>query len=435
VYWNPFVEKMSEKELKELQLRKIRQTVELAYRYSPFYRELYKKAGVKPDDIKTLDDVGKLPFVKKQDLRDNYPFGLFAVPLSQIVRLHASSGTTGKPTVTGYTQGDLELWTESLVRGLYSAGVRKEDIIQVAYGYGLFTGGLGFHYACEKLGATVVPISSGNTQRQLDLMRDFGSTVFCCTPSYMVYVAEYAEKAGLSIQNDTKLRMGFFGAEPWSEETRKRIEDKTGISAINVYGTSEIGGPVVTECSAKAGIHFWGDIYYIEIINPETGERLEDGEKGELVVTVLGKEGMPMIRWRTGDITSIIPEKCDCGRGHPRIDRIMGRSDDMFVIRGVNVFPSQVEYALMLLPEVAEHYQIILERDEKGVDSMKVQVEINPEFAEQLKDDEKVKQLSAKVSEHLRTHLNVRAEVEILEPESLPRFEGKAKRVQDKRKL
>ncbi len=435
MYWNPFAEKMSERELQEYQLKKLRQTVEIAYRYSPFYRELYKKENIEPSDIKSLDDITKFPFVKKQDLRDNYPFGLFAIPLSQIVRLHASSGTTGKPTVTGYTEGDLELWTESLTRGLYSAGVRKEDVMQIAYGYGLFTGGLGFHYAGEKIGATVVPISSGNTQRQLDLMRDFGSTVFACTPSYMIYIAEYAEKAGLSIQGDTKLKIGFFGAEPWSEETRKRIEDKTGIEAINVYGTSEIGGPVVTECYAKSGIHFWGDIYIIEIINPETGEQLEPGEKGELVVTVLGKEGMPMIRWRTGDITAMIAEKCECGRAHPRIDRIMGRSDDMFVIRGVNVFPSQVEYALMLLPEVAEHYQIILERDEKGIDSMIVQVEINPDYSKDYSSQDRLRELESRVAEHLRTHLNVRPRVEILEPETLPRFEGKAKRVQDKRRL
>lgn len=435
MYWNPFIEKISEKELEELQLRKLKQTVEVAYKYSPFYRELYKREKVDPSDIKSLEDLEKLPFVKKQDLRDNYPFGFFTVPLSQIVRLHASSGTTGKPTVTGYTQADLELWTESLARGLFSAGVRSDDVMQVAYGYGLFTGGLGFHYAGEKIGATTVPISSGNTQRQLDLMRDFGSTVFTCTPSYMLYITEFAEKIGLTIQDDTKLRMGFFGAEPWSEETKRRIEDKTGIDAINVYGTSEIGGPVVTECQEKAGIHFWGDIYIIETINPETGERLGEGEKGELVVTVLGKEGMPMIRWRTGDITAIIWEKCACGRTHPRIERIIGRSDDMFVIRGVNVFPSQIEYALMLLPEVAEHYQIVLERDEAGVDTMTVQVEINPAVKDQYFAQGKVGELEKRVAEHLRNHLNVRPKVEVLEPESLPRFEGKAKRVIDKRKL
>ncbi len=431
MYWNPVVEKMSKSELKELQERKLRQTVEFAYRYSEFYRKLYDQAGVKPDDIKSLEDLEKLPFVKKQDLRDNYPYGMFAVPLKDVVRIHASSGTTGKPTVTGYTYSDLELWTESLARGLYAAGVRKEDIVQNAYGYGLFTGGLGFHYAAEKIGATVIPASSGNTQRQIELMRDLGTTVICCTPSYMVYLAEYAEKMGVSLQNDTKLRMGFFGAEPWSEETRKRIEEKTGIDAINVYGTSEISGPVVTECHEKAGIHFWSDIFIIEVIDPETGERLGEGEKGELVVTVLGKEALPMIRWRTGDITAIIEEKCNCGRWHPRIERIVGRADDMFIVRGVNVFPSQVEYALMQVKEVSEHYQIVLERDEAGLDMMTVLVEINPEY----KDKVSYETVQKKVTETLKSYLNVTPKVEVVEPETLPRFEGKAKRVIDKRKV
>ena len=431
MYWNPVVEKMSKGELQELQEKKLRQTVEFAYRYSEFYRKLYDQAGVKPEDIKSLEDLEKLPFVKKQDLRDNYPFGMFAVPLSQVVRIHASSGTTGKPTVTGYTYSDLELWTESLARGLYAAGVRKEDIVQNAYGYGLFTGGLGFHYAAEKIGATVVPASSGNTQRQIELMRDLGTTVICCTPSYMIYLAEYAEKMGVSLREDTKLRMGFFGAEPWSEETRRRIEDKTGIDAINVYGTSEISGPVVTECHEKAGIHFWSDIFIIEVIDPETGERLGEGEKGELVVTVLGKEALPMIRWRTGDITSIIEERCNCGRWHPRIERIVGRADDMFIVRGVNVFPSQVEYALMQVREVSEHYQIVLERDEAGLDMMTVLVEISPEFKDKVSYDT----VQRKVTETLKSYLNVTPRVEVVDPETLPRFEGKAKRVIDKRKV
>ncbi len=431
MFWNPVVEKMSKEELRALQEKKLRQTVEFAYRYSEFYRRRFDEAGVKPDDIRSLEDLEKIPFVKKQDLRDNYPYGMFAVPLSQVVRVHASSGTTGKPTVTGYTFSDLDLWAESLARGMYSAGVRKEDVIQNAYGYGLFTGGLGFHYAAEKIGATVVPASSGNTQRQIELMRDLGTTVICCTPSYMVYLTEYAEKMGVSIKDDTNLRLGFFGAEPWSEETRKRIEDKTGIDAINVYGTSEISGPVVTECHEKAGIHFWSDIFIIEVIDPETGERLGEGEKGELVVTVLGKEALPMIRWRTGDITSIIEEKCNCGRWHPRIDRIVGRADDMFIVRGVNVFPSQVEYALMQVKEVSEHYQIVLERDDAGLDVMRVLVEINPEFKDKVGYDV----VQKKVTETLKSYLNVTPVVEVVDPETLPRFEGKAKRVIDKRKV
>ncbi len=414
-----------------MQAKKLRYTVDFAYRNSEFYRRLYDQAGIRPDEIKSVDDIAKLPFVKKQDLRDTYPYGMFAVPLSQIVRLHASSGTTGKPTVTGYTYEDLELWSESLARSMYAAGVRKEDVIQNAYGYGLFTGGLGFHYAGERLGATVVPSSSGNTQRQIELMLDLGTTVLCCTPSYMLYLTEYAQKMGVDLRNDTELRMGFFGAEPWSEETRKRIEEKTGIDAINIYGTSEISGPVVSECSEKAGIHFWADIFLIEIIDPETGEQLGEGESGELVVTVLGKEGLPMIRWRTGDITSIILERCNCGRWHPRIERITGRADDMFIVRGVNVFPSHVEYALMQVKEVSEHYQIILDRDDKGLDEMSVQVEISPEYQGKIG----VGQLASKVRETLKSYLNVTPKVEILEPESLPRFEGKAKRVIDKRKL
>jgi len=262
-------------------------------------------------------------------------------------------------------------------------------------------------------------------------MMDLGSTVICCTPSYMVYLAEYAEKMGISIEKDTKLRIGFFGAEPWSEETRKRIENKTGLEAINVYGTSEISGPVVTECSEKAGIHFWSDIFLIEVIDPDTGEQLGEGEKGELVVTVLGKEGLPMIRWRTGDITSIIEEKCNCGRYHPRIERIMGRADDMFIVRGVNVFPSQVEYALMRVEEVSEHYQIILERDESGLDDMRIQVEVRPQYHNRVDAEE----LAKKVAATLKSYLNVTPKVEIMEPETLPRFEGKAKRVIDKRKV
>ncbi|MBE8539302.1 AMP-binding protein [Geoglobus acetivorans] len=431
MYWNPVIEKMGPDEIREMQGRLLRNTVHYAYSYSPFYRELYDSAGIKPDDIRSVDDVTKLPFVKKQDLRDSYPYGMFAVPLSKILRIHASSGTTGKPTVTGYTADDLELWSESLARGLYSAGIRKEDIIQNAYGYGLFTGGLGFHYAGEKIGATVIPSSSGNTQRQIELMKDLGSTVICCTPSYMIYLTEYALKMGVDLKEDTKLRMGVFGAEPWSEETRKRIENKSGIDAINIYGTSEISGPVVSECHEKAGIHFWGDIFLIEVIDPKTGEQLGEGEKGELVVTVLGKEGLPMIRWRTGDITSIIYEKCNCGRWHPRIDRITGRADDMFIVRGVNVFPSHVEYALMQVKEVSEHYMIILERDENGLDLMKVQVEINPEYVGKIAFDE----LARKVQETLRSYLNVTPAVEIVEPETLPRFEGKAKRVVDKRRV
>lgn len=433
MYWNPAVERLSGEELKEIQERRLRALVNTVYEYSSFYRERFKRAGVHPSDIRSLDDITKLPFTRKQDLRDTYPFGMFSVPLSQVVRFHASSGTTGKPTVVGYTVNDIRNWVESLCRALVSCGVSSEDIVQIAYGYGLFTGGLGFHYAAERLGSTVIPISAGNTARQVELMKDLGTTVFACTPSYMLYLAEYASKMGVDIANDTSLRAGIFGAEPWSEETRKRIENKTGITAYDVYGTSELSGPLFTECTERNGIHVWADMFLIEIINPETGEQVGEGEKGELVVTTLTKEALPLIRWRTGDITYMESDRCGCGRTHPRIMRILGRTDDMLIVRGVNVFPSQIEHVLLQIPEVGEHYMIILDRREDGLDEMTIQVELSERVPIDTTSD--ILKLEKKISERLKSVLNVWAEVEVVNPGTLQRFEGKAKRVIDRRKI
>ena len=433
MYWNPAIERLSAKELEEIQERRLRALVNTVYDYSPFYRKKFKEAGIHPSDIRSLSDLPKLPFTKKQDLRDTYPFGMFTVPLSQVVRFHASSGTTGKPTVVGYTANDIRNWVESLCRALVSCGVSSDDIMQIAYGYGLFTGGLGFHYAAERLGSTVIPISAGNTARQVELMRDLGTTVIACTPSYMLYLSEYASEIGINIANDTKLRAGIFGAEPWSEETRRRIEEKTGITAYDVYGTSELSGPLFTECTERNGIHIWADMFLIEIVDPETGEQVGEGEKGELVVTTLTKEALPLIRWRTGDITYMESDKCGCGRTHPRIMRILGRADDMLIVRGVNVFPSQIEHVLLQIPEVGEHYMIILDRREDGLDEMTIQVELSDRVSIDTTSD--ILNLEKKIAEKLKSVLNVWAKVEVVNPGTLQRFEGKAKRVIDKRKI
>jgi phenylacetate-CoA ligase len=431
MFWNPSMERMPVEDLKEIQEKKLRALVNNVYNYSPFYKRKFKELGLHPSDIRGLEDLPKLPFTKKQDLRDNYPFGMFAVPISQIVRFHASSGTTGKPTLVGYTENDIRMWIESLCRGLVSCGVTHEDIVQIAYGYGLFTGGLGFHYAVEKIGATALPISTGNTARQIELMKDLGVTVIACTPSYMLYMAEYAEKMGTSIR-ETSLRIGIFGAEPWSEETRKRIEEKTRITAYDVYGTSELSGPLFTECTERNGLHIWADHFLVEVIDPKTGENVGEGEKGELVVTTLSKEAMPLIRWRTGDITILETEKCNCGRTHPRIMRILGRSDDMLIVRGVNVFPSQIEHVLMQIPELGEHYMIILDRVE-NLDVMTIQVELNQKVS--IEKPGEILNLKRKVEERLKSVLGVHANVELVNPGTLQRFEGKAKRIIDRRKI
>lgn len=432
MYWNPGAEKTPYKDLKDIQRRKLRALVQNAYDYSPFYRRKFDEVGVKPEDVKGLDDLRKLPFTKKPDLRENYPFGMFAMPRSQIVRFHASSGTTGKPTVVGYTENDIRVWVESMCRSLTACGVERDDTIQISYGYGLFTGGLGFHYAGERLGASVIPSSAGNTARQIELMRDLKATVFACTPSYMLYLSEYASNSGISIADDTDLRMGIFGAEPWSEESRKRIEEKTGIEAFDVYGTSELSGPLFTECTERNGMHMWADHFIPEIVDKE-GEPVGEGEKGELVVTTISKEAMPLIRWRTGDITSLEEQKCSCGRTHPRIMKITGRADDMLIVRGVNVFPSQIEHVLMQVPEAGEHYMITLDRAENGLDVMTIEVEVRPEaFSDKVAD---ILNLEKKLSNNLKSVLNVSAKIKVVNPGTIERFTGKAKRVIDNRKI
>jgi len=426
------MEEMPKEDLQKMQYKLLKSLVYRLYSFSPFYHERMKEEKVHPDDIRALADVKKLPFMFKRDLRDNYPDKIFTATQDDLVRYHVSSGTTGKPTVVGYTQNDLNLWTTSLARGLTSIGLGRGDVIQVSYGYGLFTGGLGMHYGAERIGATVLPTSVGNTERQIELMQDLGATAIACTPSYLLHIGEVAAKMGVDIKKDTKLRAGILGAEPWTDGMRTRIQDWLGIKAYDIYGTSELSGPMYTECTEQKGFHIWSDIALAEIIDPKTGEQLEPGEKGELTVTMLQKEALPMIRFRIGDITVIDDEQCPCGRTHPRIQRIQGRVDDMLIIRGINVFPSQVEYALMAIPEVGQHFQIIVER--KGaLDDMLVQVELNREsFSDKITD---LMQTQQKVEHRMRNSLNVNVDVELVEPGSLPRFEGKSKKVIDKRSL
>ena len=431
-YWDPHIERMPLEDLHALQEDRLKSTVRYVYDHSAFYRRRFKEAGVEPGDIKTLADVTKLPFTRKVDLRDNYPTGMFSAPKSQVVRYHVSSGTTGKPTVVGYTKGDIETWSESLARALTSIGLDSDDVVQVGYGYGLFTGGLGLHYGAERIGAAVLPVGTGNTERQIELMQDLGTTAIACTPSYFLHIMEVAEKMGISIKKDTKLKAGIFGAEPWSLETRKRIEDATGINAYDIYGTSEISGPLFTECHVKKGIHVWADMFLIEVLDPKTDEPVADGETGELVFTTLHKFALPLIRYRIGDLTILNSETCECGRTHPRIMRILGRTDDMLIIRGINVFPSQVESVLMNIPEVGDHWEILVDR--KGpLDMMTVRVELTETgFSDKIGDLMKLKK---NISKELKGVLNIAAEVDLVEPGTIPRSMGKAKRVTDNRKV
>ncbi|QYZ79992.1 phenylacetate--CoA ligase family protein [Methanofollis formosanus] len=429
--WDPRTEEMPVEELKRLQYRLLKTLVYRLYSFSDFYHARMREANVHPDDIRTLDDVTRLPFMYKHDLRDNYPDHLFTATQDELVRYHVSSGTTGKPTVVGYTANDLENWTASLARSLTACGLGRGDVMQVSYGYGLFTGGLGMHYGAERIGATVLPSSTGNTERQIELMQDLHVTAIACTPSYLVHIGETAERMGVSIKDDTDLRIGVLGAEPWSEAMRTMLQDSLGIRVYDIYGTSELSGPMFTECTEQNGIHIWGDLAYPEIIDPETGESLPAGEKGELVMTVLKKEALPMIRYRVGDVTVLDDEPCACGRTAPRIMRIQGRVDDMLIVRGINVFPSQVEHTLMEIPEVVgSAFQIVVDR--KGaLDSMLVRVEMSPEaFSDKITD---LMQMKAKVAHTLKSSLNVAAQVELMAPGALPRFEGKAQRVIDRR--
>jgi len=433
MYWNKEIETMPREKLRELQLERLKKIVKYAYGRVPYYRKKFDEVGLKPEDIKSLEDIRYIPFTSKADLREVYPFGMFAVPLSEIVEIHSSSGTTGKPVVMGYTRGDLEVWKEVMARSLTMIGVTKDDIIQIAYGYGLFTGGLGFHYGALTIGATIVPTSAGNTRRQIELMRDFGTTVLCCTPSYALYLAEYA-KDEMGIDPSTlKLRAGSFGAEMWTEEMRREIERRFGIKAYNVYGLTEIIGPgVAHECEEQNGLHLQEDHFYPEIIDPETGEPLPEGERGELVLTTLTKEGVPMLRFRTRDITAFVKGECPCGRTSIRIERIRGRTDDMIKVRGVMLFPYQIEKAILEVQGVEPHYQIILTRPHH-LDEIEVQVEMSKEiFSDEVKE---IEALRRRLEKRIEETVGIRVKVTLVEPKSLPRSEGKAKRVIDKRGL
>ncbi len=430
--WNDEFETLPREAIEALQLKRLKQTLEKVYATVPFYRENFRKANVTPDMVKSLDDLRRLPFTLKQDMRDNYPYGLFAVPLEQIVRIHASSGTTGKPTVVGYTRRDIDMWSELMARSFAAAGAWRGDVIHNAYGYGLFTGGLGAHYGAEKLGASVIPMSGGNTKKQIMIMQDFGSTVLTCTPSYSLYLAEAAAEEGVNIR-DLRLRIGIFGAEPWTEEIRHEIEEKLNIKAIDIYGLSEILGPGVAIecCEAQKGLHIWEDHFIPEIINPDTGEVLPHGELGELVITTITKEGIPMIRYRTRDITRLSVEPCICGRTHARLERMSGRTDDMLIIRGVNVFPSQIESVLIKIEGVEPHYQLVVDREE-NLDTLEVQVEVNEQtFSDEIKV---LQDLSRRISREIKDLLGITCKVRLVEPKTIARSEGKAKRVIDHRK-
>jgi phenylacetate-CoA ligase len=432
-YFNHEFETLPRMALVALQLKRLKDVVERVYNNVPFYRASFDSLKLKPDSIKSMADLQQLPFTTKQDMRDSYPYALFAAPLEEIVRIHASSGTTGKPTVVGYTRKDIDNWADLMARTLVTAGAHKGDIIHNAYGYGLFTGGLGVHNGAERLGASVIPISGGNTARQLMIMQDFGSTVLTCTPSYSLFMAEEARAEGVDFKK-LKLRVGIFGAEPWSESMRTEIEDKLNLTALDIYGLSEIMGPgVAQECfEGKCGLHIWEDHFIPEIINPLTGQNLPEGEKGELVITTITKEGIPLIRYRTRDITSITYEPCICGRTHARISRLSGRSDDMLIIRGVNVFPSQIESILVRIEGVEPHYMLIVDRKD-NLDTLEVQVEVDERI---FSDEVKVLQgLSRRIEKEIKDMLGVTCSVKLVEPKTIQRSEGKAKRVIDNRKL
>jgi phenylacetate-CoA ligase len=423
---------MACEEMQNLQSVRLRDLVERMYRQVPFYRAKMQSLGLLPEDIKTVSDIHKLPFTTKQDMRDNYPYGLFAVPLSEIVRIHASSGTTGKATVVGYTKRDIGVWSEVMARSLTGAGVNRQSLIQIAYGYGLFTGGLGAHYGAELVGASVIPISSGNTGRQIALMKDFGTTAIACTPSYALHIAETMREMGID-PKDTALKVGIFGAEFWSERMRREIEAQLGITAIDIYGLSEIIGPgVATECQVQSGLHISEDHFYPEIIDPQTGETLPDGEKGELVLTTITKEGMPMVRYRTRDLTVLNRTVCQCGRTLARMSKVLGRSDDMLIIRGVNVFPSQVESVLLGVGETSPHYQLIVDR-EGNMDTLTVMVEVTDEmFSDEVR---RLETLEHRIQVELASALRVSAKVRLVGAKTIERSEGKAKRVIDKRQI
>lgn len=430
-YWNKIEETMSRDEISTIQSERLCALVKRVYENVPHYRAKMDEAGISPSDIKSVDDLSKLPFTYKQDLRDTYPFGLFATDMEDIVRIHASSGTTGKQTVVGYTKNDIDVWSTIVARALTAAGATSKSIVQISYGYGLFTGGLGAHYGVEEIGATVVPTSVGNTKRQIQTMLDYGVTHICCTPSYMLYIAETIEEMGLNI-DDFKLEAGIFGAEPWTEQMRKEIESRMHIKAYDIYGLSEIMGPGVSyECSCQAGMHINEDMFIAEIIDPDTGEVLAPGSMGELVFTTITKEGLPLIRYRTRDITSLNYDACGCGRSFVRMNKPQGRSDDMLIIRGVNVFPSQIEDVLLKIGQTSPYYMIIVDR-EGTLDTLEVQVELSDEmFSDAVRG---IEGLERKIKSNIESTLGIAAKIKLVEPKSLQRSEGKAVRVIDKRK-
>ncbi|MCF8216366.1 MAG: phenylacetate--CoA ligase [Chlorobium sp.] len=430
--WNAHYECMEREELRNLQGERLQAMVEKVYFNVPFYRLKLQEKGIEPGDIRTIDDLQKLPFTTKQDLRDNYPFGLFAVPQQEIVRLHASSGTTGKSTVVGYTHNDILMWSEVVARSLTMAGVTKSDIIQVAYGYGLFTGGLGLHYGAEKIGASVIPISGGNTKKQLQLMEDFGSTAIACTPSYAAYLGEALAEEKIDRKN-IRLKAGIFGAEPWTEEMRAQIERLLGLKAYDIYGLSEVIGPGVSmECQCQKGMHIFEDHFIPEIIDPETGDVLPYGELGELVFTTVTKEAMPLVRYRTRDLTRLHAETCQCGRTLVRMEKCVGRSDDMLIIRGVNVFPSQIESVLLEMSETKPHYLLVVDR-ENNLDTIEIQVEVEEQFfSDEVKD---LEDLRRRIHANIASLLGLSASIRLVEPGTIERSMGKAQRVVDKRKL
>ncbi|MBQ6053212.1 MAG: phenylacetate--CoA ligase [Clostridia bacterium] len=431
MYYNKKIETMEREELKKLQAERLKKTVERVYNNVPLYRERFDEYGIKPEHIKTVDDLKNLPFTYKTDLRDTYPYGLFAAPMDEVVRIHASSGTTGKQTVVGYTKNDIDVWAECVARGIVSVGGSDKDIVHVSYGYGLFTGGLGLHDGATKLGAAVVPVSTGNTARQINIFKDFGSTILCCTPSYAMYLAEAVKDSGIS-PDELKLRIGIFGAEPWTEEMRQEIEKGLGIKAYDIYGLSEVCGPgVACNCYMQNGLHVQEDHFIPEIIDPDTGEVLPEGESGELVFTCITKEALPLIRYRTRDISSLIYGKCECGRTTVRMTKPCGRTDDMLIIRGVNVFPSQVESVLLNIEGVSPHYHITVDRV-NNLDTMEVAVEMSPSL---FSDSVKVIQEKEKIiKQALLSTLNISVGVKLVGPKTISRSEGKANRVTDLRK-
>ena len=431
--WNREMEFMAPGELRALQSGRLQDLVSLVYEKVPHYRKKLDAAGVRPDDIRGLEDITRLPFTTKEDLRETYPFGMFAVPMDDVVRIHASSGTTGKQTVVGYTRKDVGTWAEVMARTLAAGGTRESDFVQNSYGYGLFTGGLGIHYGAELIGASVIPTSAGQTRRQVQIMQDFGSTVLCCTPSYALVIGEEAKEMGVDLAK-LPLRVSFLGAEPWSQTMRVEVEAALGIDALDIYGLSEIIGPGVGfECLHKTGLHLSEDHFYPEVINPATGEPVPDGELGEVVFTTLTKEALPLLRYRTRDLSRLLPEPCPCGRTIRQMERVTGRSDDMLIIRGVNVFPSQIEEVLMRAEGTTPNYVLVVDRKPRGMDEMEVQVEVSPGiFSDEMS---RLEMLSGRIQTELENVLGLRVGVRLVEPKTLERSMGKARRVIDRREL